>query len=232
MGCDVYWKAIEPNQAQQRLAGWLVHSIATKNCWDHRVFNGPIHGCFLYEPDLPNDSLVDLLNAKINCQPLTAMRTTLVLIGVTLFYEQAVDLRNRDDDKDSFDVARRQCSFVFSNTPALPASRAYELVTIEFVDDLARARYADYRCAFEALASNPATEPCAILRPGSWDRMMNEVAPRALSLALSVKQQCLPNLTAGDDYGNFSDMLEAEAPIREGFLLSTADPALRSFWGV
>ena len=130
------------------------------------------------------------------------------------------------------DVARRQGSFVFNNSPSLPSSRAHELVTIEFVEDISRVSYNCYRPAFTSLGADLQTGTRGVLCPGSWDRNSIDGALGALGLALALKRQCLPALEAGDDYEMFKGLSSKEAPIEDRYLLSSADPSLRSFWGI
>ena len=54
----------------------------------------------------------------------------------------------------------------------------------------------------------------------------------ALGLALALKRQCISALEAGDDYEMFKDLLFKNAPIPDEYLLTSADPSLRSFWGI
>ena len=257
MGCEFHWNAIEPDLTRQRQAGWLLQSIAQRNGWDYRVFNGPVEACFLYHPDWPPKEMQenperygvpgvevkqDGLLAEIfpNLEvpdyppppPLSAHKTTLNLLGVSLFYETAVQELSDEESESTWNVARHQVSFVFNNTPTLPCSRANELVTIEFIKDIAWGRYALYQPAFDSIAAKPQTGACAILRPGSWHRLSIGQAASALELALALKQQCISALEAGDDYEIFKGLLARNRPISEEYLLSSTDPALRSFWGI
>lgn len=259
MGCDFHWNAIEPDLTRQRQAGWLLQSIAKKNNWQHRVLNGQIEGCFLYHqvwppkemrenPERYGVPIVELTNPSLLTKifgkqelpdydyppepPLSAHKTTLDLVGVTLFYETAVQKMSDEEGERSREVAQRQWSFVFNNTPSLPGSRAHELVTIEFVKEMSWACYDLYRPAFASLAAGSQADTRAILRPGSWDRRSIDGAIVALGLALALKRQCIPALEAGDDYEMFKGLLSEEASIQDEYLLSSADPALRSFWGI
>jgi len=256
MGCDFHWNVIEPDLTRQRQAGWLLQSIAQRNRWNYRVFNGPVEACFLYQPDWPpkdmqenperyglpivevTDGALAAIFGKYQAPayppepPLGAHKTTLNLVGVALFYEMAVQEMSDEESERDWDVARHQSSFVFNSTSTLPWSRAHELVTIEFIKDISWGRYARYQSAFDSVAARPQTDACAILRPGSWDRLSIGQASSALELALALKRQCISALEAGDDYELFKGLLAGNSPIRDEYLLSSADPALRSFWGI
>ena len=259
MGCNFHWNAIEPDLTRQRQAGWLLESIARKHSWQHRVFNGQIEGCFLYLQDWPpkemqenperyevpirdaaNPSLLVSIFGKQEgpdydyppAPPLVAHKTTLELVGVTLFYEAAVGEMSDEEDERQRDVSWRQYSFVFNNNPCLPGSRSHELVTIEFVENMSRASYQRYRPVFASLAAGSQPDTQAILRPGSGARQSVGGAVGALGLALALKRQYLPALEAGDDYEIFKGLSSKEAPIEDRYLLSSADPSLRSFWGI
>jgi hypothetical protein len=227
-----------------------------KNNWQHRVFNGQIESCFLYHQDWPpkemqenperhgvpvrhvTEPMLNQLFGEIKSPiyppppPLSAHKTSLDLVGVTLFYETAVQTMSDEESERNRGVAQHQWSFVFNNTPSLPVSRAHELVTIEFIEDLTWARYDLYRPAFESPATDSQADTRAILRPGSWDRRSIDGAVVALGLALALKRHCIPALEAGDDYEMSKSLLSKDAPIRDEYLLESADPALRSFWGV
>lgn len=188
MGCDFHWNAVEPDLARQRQAGWLLQSIAKKNDWLHSVFNGPVEGCFTYDEKWPTVAITRQMfgdpeshacspkdQKTQDCllpRPLTTHKTTLHLVGVTLFPECEIG---------------GQWSFVFNNSSTLLGSKAHELVTMRSVKDISELSNA-CRTAFTSGGVESHSGPVVALSSGFESRYSIDVASGALRLALALKR--------------------------------------------
>lgn len=225
MGCDLTWKAKQPDITKQKQASLFVHAllhvlngkIGNLPYADLEIYNGTYSGYFL---DM--DTLFPKVTAKLdgketntisrsvtyetdwqNFKPeFLSKKKKLNFIGFTTYFWGKPNAIN--DAKYGYcgPPANYQFSFVFNNSPELPVEQRHELITIEAIPDFRWARYKKILENFKDTPKNPRKSKYAVYQKGAYVRNCSH--PLLLILYMA-KHLYIPDLVVSDDYNEFKE---------------------------
>ncbi|MBT4814875.1 MAG: hypothetical protein HN742_12095 [Lentisphaerae bacterium] len=181
MGCDVFWSCVEPDRDVQEKCTQFLLDVWKEARWEYHGFDEPEEGYFL----------------NLDAAELVREKATWDVFGVSGRY-----LSRDFADEDLDELASRQLSFVFDNTPAPAGSGgAGRVVTVEPIRSFDLSKYGQIRPFFEMTPMDPEKDFYAVYRTAGYERFVGSIQELSsvwLLFAL-VRRLFLPTLEAHDD---------------------------------
>ena len=194
MGCDARWDAREPDTAKQDECAQFLAAFWKRCGWEYEIFSEPLEGYF----------------ASWYAARDGVLRQRLCLRGVTAYCHPKSFV-------DEMDACRGQISFVFDNSPDLPAEERHRLITLERAEHLWQPKYREVvKRVPREVPLSPDTA-VGFYDVGGYERFGSGYWGRLCPLFLVVKELFIPSLDVGDDYNIFA---ETEKDIRDQGLAS------------
>lgn len=189
MGCGIDWEGSIKNTKHQKRIALFFSCIFDALDVEYDVYSEDLSGHFIdatvpyWETAKPKENVLS--------------RTSMKLIGVSGYWYG----RDWSLEFPPSDIAYRQISFVFDNTPnAANGSEASPLVTVEKILDLGAEKYRFMR--ERAIGINvSASEKIYVFRKGGHERVVpSGYADELLWIFYLIKQLYFPGLIVSDDY--------------------------------